>query len=843
MDHLGIPRSRCRCGRCEQFAGKTSGAGSSSLDEQSQVGEKGENLLDLCLKCQCPNTNHIRSSWRSYSFTEKRFNGTAEPVRKGATQPGSFSPAGAESNATSPASPISTQPDEPCKLEEARSELETSEEGSVHTVSPDSSQHGLHSNGATSADSHDILTPCSTRISPEQSPNQQSSNSPKSPEKKRSPSPKPQVSPKPKLQPPTTPPAVPHSRPALKTFLKENDCHSNNTGNEVPSISSPESVYEQDDEPVRKPQRPSTPRAFTSTIAKLKLKEQPTPSDMLHNVQELTKSIQILNSCNSGGVFMQRISDLQASRALFFYKLGNTSQLANDDALGHTSRAIEDCKYVLQSNRSHAAALVVYGCCDLRFGGFGRAKAKLDRARTLLTKIKRAGEVYYQYAAYTPDSLIELSRDAGELAEKLGRIKRSAANYLKAGQADRALLLLNSINMQATWSTDIAILSVKALILCRKYNQAIQRCLRFQASLGKRLDSRASIAIDRLRAKCFMHQGKASKAIDVLQSSCPTGLNDTAQDELNMYRTANDLKEKGNERFKEKEFLKAAEFYSSALKYCTEFAKFSAMVYCNRAAAKGELGQYEACVADCSRAVQLFPRYIKAHLRKARAEAKLNSITSLRSSMNDYGHLLHLLKQSRESHDNAKSGITPLLVRKELKDVTAKLNERLHQPPKSPPLRKKQQEKDNATGAADARKNTEKTYTNWQQRQNEDWNEWYNKYKKSRSHQNTGRDRRYKSSGESSNNEQAANMGWTTSDGVLKDYYNLLGVEMDVSMPEVKKAYRKLALSYHPDKNQNRSERERNRLELKFKEVTEAYDILSDSSQRRRYNRLYRVRG
>lgn len=55
-----------------------------------------------------------------------------------------------------------------------------------------------------------------------------------------------------------------------------------------------------------------------------------------------------------------------------------------------------------------------------------------------------------------------------------------------------------------------------------------------------------------------------------------------------------------------------------------------------------------------------------------------------------------------------------------------------------------------------------------------------------------------------------------------KDYYALLGVGRSASAEEIKKAYHKMALKYHPDKNSSPG------AEDKFKEIAEAYDVLSD---------------
>lgn len=65
-----------------------------------------------------------------------------------------------------------------------------------------------------------------------------------------------------------------------------------------------------------------------------------------------------------------------------------------------------------------------------------------------------------------------------------------------------------------------------------------------------------------------------------------------------------------------------------------------------------------------------------------------------------------------------------------------------------------------------------------------------------------------------------------------RDYYEVLGLQRGASIEEIKKAYRKLALQYHPDKNPNNPDAEE-----RFKEAAEAYGVLSDEEKRARYDR------
>lgn len=66
-----------------------------------------------------------------------------------------------------------------------------------------------------------------------------------------------------------------------------------------------------------------------------------------------------------------------------------------------------------------------------------------------------------------------------------------------------------------------------------------------------------------------------------------------------------------------------------------------------------------------------------------------------------------------------------------------------------------------------------------------------------------------------------------------KDYYKVLGVAKNATDDEIKKAYRKLAVKYHPDKNQGDKE-----AEAKFKEVAEAYEVLKDPDKRKKYDEM-----
>lgn len=76
-----------------------------------------------------------------------------------------------------------------------------------------------------------------------------------------------------------------------------------------------------------------------------------------------------------------------------------------------------------------------------------------------------------------------------------------------------------------------------------------------------------------------------------------------------------------------------------------------------------------------------------------------------------------------------------------------------------------------------------------------------------------------------------------------KDLYSVLGLQHGASIDEVKKAFKKLAIQYHPDKQQGKSDAEKKEAEEKFKEINEAYSTLSDPKKKQEYDQFGSIGG
>ncbi|XP_073963755.1 tetratricopeptide repeat protein 1-like [Choristoneura fumiferana] len=133
---------------------------------------------------------------------------------------------------------------------------------------------------------------------------------------------------------------------------------------------------------------------------------------------------------------------------------------------------------------------------------------------------------------------------------------------------------------------------------------------------------------------------------------------------------AEELKVAGNLAFKDEQFERSIEKYTEGLKICPlSFPQQRAVLYCNRSAAKMKLLKYSRAVKDCSRAIELDDKYLKAYIRRAQS---YEATDKLDESLADYKKILELDPSHKEAQ-KACIRLPPLIEEKNEKLKTEML--------------------------------------------------------------------------------------------------------------------------------------------------------------------------
>nr|XP_023887583.1 dentin sialophosphoprotein-like isoform X2 [Quercus suber]POE67224.1 dnaj like subfamily c member 7 [Quercus suber] len=377
-------------------------------------------------------------------------------------------------------------------------------------------------------------------------------------------------------------------------------------------------------------------------------------------------------------------------------------------------------------------------------------------------------------------------------AQKVAESTNHSAKLMEQRTSDATLSALEIIDNAlsiSSYSEKLLEMKSEALLMLRRYDEAIQQCeqsLYFaeknfaSVSTGANMDgsecqSYSSVRLWRwcLISRCYFHLGRLEAALDLLQKLEKVGSIKDKYGFKNLelsislavtIRELLRLKNAGNEAFRSGKYTDAIEHYTVALSSNVESRPFAAICLCNRGAAYQALGQIADAIADCSLSIALDRNYAKAVSRRA----------TLHEMIRDYGQAASDLQRlvsilENESGEKVKQSGTPSSV-KELRQA------RRHLP---------------------------------------------------------------------SMEEEAKN-------GIPLDFYKILGIKPSDTASDIKKAYRKAALRHHPDKAGQflaRSEsgdegrlwkeisqevhKDADRL---FKMIGEAYAVLSDSTKRSQYD-------
>lgn len=314
-----------------------------------------------------------------------------------------------------------------------------------------------------------------------------------------------------------------------------------------------------------------------------------------------------------------------------------------------------------------------------------------------------------------------------------------------------------------------------------------------------------------------------------------------------------------DDRFGNNQFRVAAMKYADCLtidsgaKQQYTGCRLHAVLHSNRAACFMMDHKYRDAITECTAALRIYPRYLKPLLRRARCYSRLERVPE---AVNDFKHWLDIVKQSRDGKYNpvltdlvfdGPQTIKPI----DVENVKAELNGVLEAKAKA--------EADERTRQA------RNTYQEYSRKHRSERSSQYNG-KASPSHEETHRRREhfYKSSqnnsqrwdsfkdrsshsnrqekpkAQKSGYKSKSSPGGHKSQGSPKesdDHYTVLGIDRRATEDQIKKAYKKMALKYHPDKNKDNPSAADNFLRIK-----DAYETLKDPHARRKYDSQSRRR-
>lgn len=318
-----------------------------------------------------------------------------------------------------------------------------------------------------------------------------------------------------------------------------------------------------------------------------------------------------------------------------------SNRAATRMAVGRMREALADCKRAMAIDPNFLRVQIRAASCHLSLGETEEAVA-LFKGCLRPVKDIIAGEA------------TEGLRKAQEVSE----CRDQAAELLdkrNPGDATNALRIVDEALLISPHSERLLELKALALLILRKYEEVIQVCEQSLDSAERNycfVDNDNQLCNEdslecpgqfpaklwrwRMCAKAHFHLGRLEESLDLLLKY--EEINSTVQkygiesmESLTSFTaTIRDLlrhKAAGNKAFQEGKHAEAVEHYTAALACNGESRPFSAVCFCNRAAASQALGYIADAIADCSRAIALDPNYAKAISRRA----------TLHESVRDYG--------------------------------------------------------------------------------------------------------------------------------------------------------------------------------------------------------------
>ncbi|KAG2789866.1 hypothetical protein PC129_g14208 [Phytophthora cactorum] len=521
---------------------------------------------------------------------------------------------------------------------------------------------------------------------------------------------------------------------------------------------------------------------------------------------------------------------------LYHDAIEDSTEIRTDKAKLHANRAASlmmlmqiteaqhECRRSIELDATYARAYLRLGRILVLLGDTAQAQANLDTARQLMEGL--GGEVRAGDQA-DHASLTKMEETIKKLTVLQGEIKW----YVDSGDFQQALVHTDSALVLAPSSRKLQVQKAQILLHQREFDQLVEFCNstieKQQAAQRKRsspvgrdgvsIKSLKEQTVEKIRilgidlgllwATALHYQNRVEDAVPILNAL--EAVAPCSSHVIQLKRQWQDLKQlkhNGNERFKRGEYQEAVRFYSEAVQIDPQHQEFCAIIYCNRAAAQMGLERYHTAILDCNEALQRKPNYPRALLRRARCYVALEMY---HEAVKDFDR--YLREQPRDRPVDATADVRR--ERNEAKAAIAKAREEARQ-----------------RDAAKKRAEREQRQRRQRQWEEPSWNDsrFYENFRRNTGSSSNG-------NGYGSNRHQSSGAGSRASFMAPKTqrrtHYDVLGIEKTATNDQIKKAYRKLALVYHPDKAKSSTHADL------FKEMTAAYNVLSDESARSAYDR------
>ena len=312
------------------------------------------------------------------------------------------------------------------------------------------------------------------------------------------------------------------------------------------------------------------------------------------------------------------------------------------------------------------------------------------------------------------------------------------------------------------------------------------------------------------------------------------------QYEMHAVKDMQTRRECGNFEFRNQKYAKAYDAYSGALQLDPSHDSYCALLYCNRAAALMNLGLFSEAIDDCNEALKRRLYYPKAILRRARAlresnrfQEAIRDLTKVLSDMRTRGDTAYDAVKERHKawymvpYDKVVQELKECRTRASMEESRKQRAQYSRNAPNNSSSgntsRSSGYNSNKYSGAYSTRNRryTNQNHSSYGGRYGSN-NNTNNNYNNNSS--NNYRQHGYNSSQRRRNSAPPPPQSARRIKPGEMDPYAVLGVNRRATPAELKKAYRKLALKFHPDKNKEASAEE------KFKQINEAYSILAKTS-------------